>query len=419
VDHSLSEEQDLIVTTIRRFVRQELWLWEKRIDTDAVALPADVHTDLLAKTQATGLYQLRAPQPFRESASSSATPNTGDDSVPLDLVTAARAAEETSQHRAGVIVPAYGLFGPDLPARLYAATAEQQQHFLWPLLRGEAQAFSGLSDPADSADPVDGIRIRARWTGAEWMLDGTKLFVTGADQADFGLVFAKTEDADGAPQGVSLFVVESNRDGFQRWRPYRTLSPERDVMELNLSNLRIPAANLLGEVGAGTGFGEPFIVRRRVFAAAELTGVASAAQDMARGQARGRREFGVPISEQQGVRWALAYNEIAVRTSRLLYLSAAAAWDRSPTLRDDKETASDSDSVRAAEAEVSAARLHAALAALEVVDRTIQLHGGAGVSTDLPLERWYRDLRVRRIDDGGEAGQREAIAAHLLSTFKK
>jgi len=140
---------------------------------------------------------------------------------------------------------------------------------------------------------------------------------------------------------------------------------------------------------------------------------------MARGQARGRREFGVPISEQQGVRWALADNEIAVRTSRLLYLSAAAAWDRSPTLRDDKETASDSDSVRAAEAEVSAARLHAALAALEVVDRTIQLHGGAGVSTDLPLERWYRDLRVRRIDDGGEAGQREAIAAHLLSTFKK
>ncbi|HJN93738.1 MAG TPA: acyl-CoA dehydrogenase family protein [Dehalococcoidia bacterium] len=410
MDHLLTQEQELIVATIRRFVRKELWLWEKRIDSDAVALPDEVHADLLTKTQATGLYQLRAPQPFREPSPSSAPPNETGDSIPLELVTAARAAEETSQHRAGVIAPTYDLFGPDVPPRLYAATPEQQQRFLWPVLRGEACAFSGLTDPAGSAHPTDGTRIRARWTGSEWMLDGTKLFVTGEERADFGLVFANTEDPDGTRRGVSLFAVESHRDGFQRWRPYRTLSPGRDVMELNLSNLRIPPENLLGEVGAGAGFGESFLVRRRVFAAAELTGVASAAQDMARGQANARQEFGAAIAEQQGVRWALADNQIAVEASRLLYLSAAAALDRSGETRGDEGIA---------RAEVSAARLHAATTAQEVVDRTIQLHAGAGVSADLPLERWYRDLRLHRIDDGGDAAHREAIAAHLLSTFKK
>ena len=141
----------------------------------------------------------------------------------------------------------------------------------------------------------------------------TKLFVVGAESADFGLVFANAEEEDGSALGVSLFVVESEREGFQRWRPYRTMSPARDVMELNLSNLRIPATNRLGEVGQAAGFGEEFLVRRRVFAAAELTGVASAAQDMARGQIHARREFGSALSAQQGARWALADNEINIQ----------------------------------------------------------------------------------------------------------
>lgn len=400
MDLTLSEAQELIIATVRRFVRKELWLWEKRIEPDAMTLPSEVFAELLPKAQGTGLYNLAAPPGY-----------CGDelDEVAPDLVTRALAAEETSQHRAGVLAPSYELFGVDAPPQLFAATDEQQSRFLWPLLRREARSFVGLTDPAGASHASDGTRIRARrlGTGAscEWMLDGTKLFVVGAETADFGLVFAKAEAEDETPLGVTLFVVEAERTGFQRWRPYRTLSPRRDVMELNLSNVRIPDANRLSVPGEGTGFGEAFLVRRRALRAAELTGVGSAAQDMARGQAHGRQEFGATLASQQGTQWALADNEVEVRASRWLYLAAAvrleaAGWE-------------------AAAADVAAARLLAVEAASRVVDRTIQLHGGAGMSADLPLERWYRELRVRRLDDGGDGAQRSTVAAHLLSTFKK
>lgn len=400
MDLALSEEQELAVATLRRFVRKEIWLWEKRIDSDAVTLPDDAWTELLPKSQASGLENLIAAPGFCGPDLVEAAP---------DLLTRARVAEEMSQHRAGVMAPSYELFGVDAPPQLFAATDAQQERFLWPLLRREARAFVGLSDPTGAPQPLDGTRIRARRVrsgGAvgEWMLDGTKLFVVGAETADFGLVFANTEDEDGAALGVSLFVVEATRRGFQRWRPYRTLSPGRDVMELNLSNLRLPAENLIGELGGGAAVGESFLTRRRVFQAAQLTGVASAAQDMARGQAHARREFDTPIATQQGVHWALADNEVELRASRWLYLAAAQALDAGAV---------------AAEANVAGARLAAGSAATAVVDRTIQLHGSAGISADLPLERWYRDLRLRRIDEGGEAAQRSTIATHLLTTFKK
>ena len=399
MDLALSEEQELVVATLRRFVRKELWLWEKRVDSDTVSLPDEALDELLPKSQASGLYNLVAAPNF-------CGPELDD--VAPDLLTRVRAAEEMSQHRAGVVAPSYELFGVDVPPQLFAASADQQERFLWPLLRRGARAFVGLADPAGAAQPLDGTRIRARRVGngggGGWMLDGTKLFVVGAETAGFGLVFANTEDEDGTARGVSLFVVEATREGFQRWRPYRTLSTGRDVMELNLSNLRLPPENLVGEVGGAALVGGSFLTRRRVFQAAQLTGVASAAQDMARGQAHARREFDTPIAAQQGVQWALADNEVELRASRWLYLAAAQSVD--------------GDAV-SAEADVAGARLMAASTATAVVDRTIQLHGSAGVSADLPLERWYRDLRLRRIDEGAEAGQRSVIADHLLTTFKK
>ena len=400
MDLRLSEEQKLAVATLRRFVRKEIWLWEKRIDSDAVTLPSEAWTDLLAKSQASGLADL-------VTAPGCCEPDL-DEALP-DLLTRARVAEEMSQHRAGVVSPSYELFGVDAPPQLYAAKEDQQERFLWPLLRREARAFVGLSDPTGAGQPMDGTRIRARRISngggvGGWMLDGTKLFVVGAETADFGLIFANTEDEDGAALGVSLFVVESTREGLQRWRPYRTLSRGQDVMELNLSNLRLPAENLIGELGGGATMGEPFLTRRRVFQAAQLTGVASAAQDMARRQAHERREFDTPIAAQQGAQWALADNEVELRASRWLYLAAAQALDSSEA---------------GATAGVAGARLVAGSAATTIIDRTIQLHGSAGISADLPLERWYRDLRLRRIDEGGEATQRSTIAAHLLTTFKK
>ena len=237
------EERRLLREAVRRFVRRELWLWEKRIDPNAFALPPEVAAGLRPKVAAMGLSLLREPEALG--------------GPPIDGVTRALVLEDLAQHRAGVLAPGYGLFGPQAPPALYACTAEQQQRFLLPLLRGERRCFVGLHDPwlgdPTGSDAGGGLRIRARRTSSGWLLDGTKLFVADAGRdgeagvADFGVVHARAEDESGQPLGAACFIVETERAGFQRWRPYPTLATGRDTQELNLSNLRLPSENRLGD----------------------------------------------------------------------------------------------------------------------------------------------------------------------------
>ena len=376
MDDGLSDAQRMIAQAVRRFVRRELWLWEKRIDANASTLPSEAVEALQPKVVAMELDHLEAPERLGGPR--------------LDLVTRLVVAEEMSQHRAGVLAAGYGLFGVDAPPQLYAATAQQQARFLEPLLGGEARCFVELSAPLGPDAPIDGVRARARWMGSEWMLDGTKIFVEGVDGADFGVVLANTEAESGARDGVSWFVVESDRVGFQHWRAYPTLGIGRDTMELNFSNLRLPPDHLLGVVGKGLELGAEWVARLAVMQGAQAVGVASAAHDMAVQQAAGRREFGVAIGGQEGVKRALVNNVLDVQRSR------QAVWAAAVGLEESESSAGGSSG--AAEA-----RMAALEGASRVVDRTMQLHGGAGVSADLPLERWFRELRVRRAEGMGSS----------------
>ncbi len=382
----MSEVLDLIVQAVRRFVRREIWLQEKRVEPNAPRMPVDVQAQLLARASELGLDHLMAPS----------SAGVGPD-IDLSDADRLRIAEELSQHRAGVLNPAYGLFDPDPPAQLYAATAEQQRQFLEPLLRRAVTCFRGLDDPDLATLPVDGVRIRAQRHPQGWMLDGTKLFVADAAHAAFGIVYANTELIPGKRSGVSAIVVESDRVGFQRWRPWPTIATGRDTMELNLSAVKVPESNLLGEAGAGPWFANDLALRRRLFSAAHLTGVASAAQDMCRGVVWSRWERGLPLAQGERARLALADNEIAVSASRSLYRSAAE---------------------QVAELGL-AATVFAEQAAIAVVDRALDLHGPAGGSADLPLERWARELRWQRLSSGGVDQQRLAVAQRLITTFKK
>ena len=382
----MSEALDLVVQAVRRFVRREIWSQEKRIEQNAPHLPDDVHQHLLGRAAELGLDHLMSPP-------------SSDVGANIDLPDSdrLRIAEELSQHRAGVLNPAYGLFDPDPPVQLYAASAEQQEQFLAPLLDRTATCFRGLDDPDLATLPLDGVRIRAQRHPQGWMLDGTKLFVADAGEASFGIVYANTELVPGERFGVSAIVVETNRTGFQRWRAWPTIAAGRDTMELNLSALKVPERNLLGEPGDGPSFANELVLRRRLFSAAYLTGVASAAQDMCRGAVWSRREHGVPLALGERARLALADNEIAVSASRALYLAASTQID---------ELALQATSF-------------AATTAGAVVDRALDVHGIAGGSTDLPLERWARELRWHRLTTGGVDQQRLTIAQRLTTTFKK
>ena len=377
-DDRLPEERRLLRDGVRRFVRRELWLWEKRIDANAFALPPEVAADLRPKAAAMGLALLREPEALG--------------GPPIDGATRALVLEEVAQHRAGVLAPGYGLFGPQVPPALYAATPRQRERFLLPLLRGERRCFIGLHDPwlgdPDGAGASGGLRIRARRTADGWLLDGTKLFVAGAGRdgdagaADFGVVHARGEDEDGRPLGVACFLVETDRPGFQRWRPYPTLATGRDTQEINLSNLRLPPESRLGD---GPVLAPAAHARHDAFLAAQLTGVGRAAHVMLRERVRG--------GASESARRALADADAALQAAGALARDAAAS----------AVAAGDADFHAPTAASAAAARLAAQQAAEGVVDATIEAIGPAGLSADLPLERWFRELRVLRESDGGIA----------------
>ena len=382
----MSESLDLIVQAVRRFVRNEIWLQERRIDANAARLPDDVFDTLLARAGELGIDHLMAPR------GASVGPQ-----IDLPDGDRLRIAEELSQHRAGALNPAYGLFDPDPPPQLYAGDDDLRARLLEPLLRREASCFRGLEDPDLAFLPTDGVRIRAQRHPLGWMLDGTKLFVADPANADFGIVYCNTEETPGERSGISAIVVECDRVGFQRWRPWPTIATGRDTMELNLSAVKLPESNVLGEVNAGPAFANGLILRRRLFTAAHLTGIASAAQDMCRGVVWSRREHGAPLAQGERARLALADNEIATSASRALYLSAAEELEE----------------------QALPALAFALDAANTVVDRAMRLHGPAGGSDDLPLERWAREVQWLRLTAGGLDQQRLGIAERLLSTFKK
>ena len=382
MDLALSDEQRLIVDMVRRFVAQEIVPLEGDLDPDADELAPEQLAPLVEKTKAMGLYGLDTP------------PEYGGPEI--DLVTRSLIAIECSQHRAGLYAPCYNAFGGARQAQLFEATEPQKEKYLYPMLAGEKRAFFALSEPSGGSDPARAIQTRAAREGEEWVLNGTKLWISGADRADYGLVFART----GGPGrgGITCFIVETNWPGFKVRRIVHTLRSAKYATEIQLDDLRVPDENILGEEGGGFAIANDRLSRQRVPYAAECIGVAVKAHEMAIEYSKLRETFGAPLASRQGIQWMLVESEIDIRTSRLLVLDAAAKADRGEPFR----------------TESAIAKLVAAEASGRVVDRSMQIHGGLGVAKDLPLERWYREIRIRRIGEGPSEVQKHVIARDIL-----
>ena len=383
MDLNLSDEQRLILEQMRRFVREEILPLEEKLDPDASALePAD-HERLVEKVKGLGLYGLDIPEEF------------GGPGV--DIVTRALLAMEMSQHRAGLYAPCYGVFGAVGLAQLYEANEDQKERFLLPTLRGEKRAFFALTEPSGGSDPARAIRTRAVKDGNEWVINGSKIFISGADRADYGLVFARTDPSKGRG-GVTCFIVETAMPGFHVRRVVHTLRSTHYATELQFEDLRVPEANVLGEVNGGFAIANDRLMRQRIPYAAYCLGPAIKSQEMSIEYSKIRETFGAPLATRQSIQNMIIDNEIDIRTSRWLVLAAADKAHRGESYRLD----------------VAMAKLLASEAASRVVDRAMQIHGGYGVTKDLPLERWYREMRIRRIGEGPSEVQRLVIARDLI-----
>jgi acyl-CoA dehydrogenase len=381
----LTEEQEMLIGSVRRFVREEIVPLEASLDPDAYELPQAEHRRLSGVVKEMGLFGLGIP------------PEHGGPDV--DMVTRALLAIEMSQHRAGIYAPCYGTFGGTVLAQLYEANEDQKQRYLEPLLRGEVAACFALTEPSGGSDPAGAILTRAVRDGEDWIINGSKIFISGADKSDFCLVFARTGDPN-ERGSITAFIVDTDSQGFEVRRVVHTLRSSHYATELEFVNLRVPHRNVLGGVGQGLKIANDRLSRNRIPYAAECLGAAIRAQELAVDHAKQRVTFGQPLAHRQAIQWMLVDNEIDIRHARWMILDAAFRCDRRQPFR----------------TEAAIAKLVASEAAGRVVDRCIQIFGGHGVTKDLPFERWYRELRIRRVGEGPSEVQRILVAREILGT---
>ena len=380
----LPEELRLLKATVADFVRKEILPEEAKLDPDAYKLPPDVLERVQGIAKDAGLWCVQSPEQFGGAG--------------LSLLGQVVVAEEAAKCRMGPYVPAGAAFGWDPPNVIFKGTEDQIERYANPDVLGE-KTFVAISEPSGGADPGRSIGTTARRDGDHYVLNGQKTWITGADASRWGVVFARTGDAGRA--GISAFVVEREWPGvtMQEIPVIRSLYP----YEVFFEDVRVPAENRLGEEGRGFQMAESWLVHGRVPYAAGTIGTAQAALQMAIDYAKERTTFGKPLATRQAIQWMIADSEIELRAARMLTYQAAWKAD----LGKDYKT------------EASIAKVNATETAGRVVDRAIQILGGMGVAKELPLERWYREMRIKRIGEGPSEVHRLVVARSLLGDAMK
>jgi acyl-CoA dehydrogenase len=365
MDFELSEEQKMIVDMCRRFVREEILPLEEKLDPDADELEPEDFSRLSQITKDMGLFGLDTPPEFG-----------GPD---INLLTRTLIAFEISQHRAGLYAPSYNVFGGASQAQLFEATDAQKEKYLYPMLRGEKKVFFGLSEPSGGSDPARAIQTRAVRDGDDWIINGQKLWISGADKADYGLVFARTDPSKGRG-GVTCFIVDADTPGFHVRRIVHTLRSSRYATELQFEDMRVPHENILGEEGGGFAIANDRLSRQRIPYANE------------------RRQFGKSIVHFPRVAGKLAWMAVETMVSRqLTYFSAR-----------------QKDSDRRCDIEAGMAKLLAARTAWSNADNGVQIHGGNGYAEEYEMSRLLCDARILNIFEGAAEIQAQVIARGLL-----
>lgn len=271
---------------------------------------------------------------------------------------------------------------------------EQKERFLPATANLDIWWCQGFSEP-DAGSDLASLRTTAVRDGDEWVVNGEKTFITGGNEADFAMVFAVTDPEKGADGGVTCFLVD--RDAGWTSEPIDTMG-ERRPASLVFQDVRVPHENILGEEGHGFSLAMKWIGKGRYLLPARALGGCERLLDMAIEYSRTRETFGAPIADRQAIQWMIADSQTEIEALRLLVLHAA--WQVSVG-RDSRHAQ-------------SIAKLFGGVKANEIVDRVMQIHGGMGYTRELPIERFYRDVRLLRIFEGTDEIQRRTIARDLL-----
>jgi alkylation response protein AidB-like acyl-CoA dehydrogenase len=315
----------------------------------------------------------------------------------LDHVSYALIVEELNRGDASVGITMWAHNSLCTNHILSFASSEQKRRYLPPLARGQTLGAWGLTEPGSGSDAA-ALRTRAELRDGQWVLNGSKAFITNASVAGTAVVMART-DPEKKSKGISAFVLDRGMPGFSAGTPYRKLGLHAsDTAELIFEDARVPAGNLLGERGQGFVQAMKVLEGGRIAMAAMAVGIAQAALDQAVKYMKQRSAFGRTLAEFNGLQGMLAELATEVEVARLLTLQAA--WLK--------------DAGRPAMHAAAMAKLFASEAAMKAASKAVQIHGGAGYITEFPVERIFRDAKLTEIGEGTSEIQRLVIAREIL-----
>jgi len=381
MDFGLTEEQEMIVSTVRSFVENEIYPHEAEVERLG-HVPPELGEQIRRKTLELGFYDSNFPE---------SVGGPGLSHLEFALV-------ERELGRGSMALTHF--FGRPQNI-LMACRGEQVARYLLPAVRGERMDALAMTEP-DAGSDVRGMKASARREGGDWVLNGTKHFISGAEHADFVIVFMATgeeQSSAGTKKKITTFLVDRGTPGFTIREGYKSVSHRGyKNMILEFDDCRLPDAQVLGEVDGGFAVMNEWLYATRITVATMAVGRARRVFDMMVDYAAQRKQFGQPIGRFQGVGFQLADSVTEIDAAD--WLTLAAAWRLDQGLPANREIAS--------------AKVYASEMLARVTDRAIQVHGGMGLMDDLPLERFWRDARVERIWDGTSEIQRHIIARDLL-----
>lgn len=375
----LTEEQNLIRDMVREFAETEVAPSAQDRDEEE-RFDRELMFNRLAELGLTGIV---FPEEYNGAGA--------------DYISYAIAVEELSRVCAstGVTLSAHLSLCAN-PIYLFG-TEEQKQQFLSPLASGEKMGAFGLTEPSAGSD-AGGTKTTAVFDGEQWILNGTKIFITNAGDAEVYVVLARTDKEAKKHYGISAFIVEKDTPGFTFGKKEKKMGIRSSpTMELVFENCRIPKENLLGEEGQGFKVAMKTLDGGRIGIAAQALGIAQGALDQAVSYAKERKQFDKPIAAFQGVQFQLA--DMATQITAARFLVYNAAYRASAGLSYSQDSAM--------------AKLMASETAMRVTTQAVQILGGYGYTREFPVERMMRDAKITEIYEGTSEVQRIVIGANL------
>lgn len=375
MDFSLPEEVQMIQKNVREFTERELFPLEQEFCLQG-RLPLPKRLELEGKGRELGFWALDVPTEYGGAG----------------LGQLAMCVIHEELYRSPLLFE----FGGYVEPALYLCNDKQKEKYFHPIIRGEKKSCYAFTEAGTGSD-LARVQTRAVKKGDRWIINGSKTFISHVERADFIMLFASTDPGKGS-KGLTCFLVDKNAPGLHISNPIPTMGDDWDPYTLTFEDCEVPDENVLGEVNRGFIVADEQLTHGRLKIAAFNVGIAQRCLEMAVRYSKERVTFGQALATRQAIQWMLADSEVELMAARLLVYQAAWMADSNQKIRN----------------EAFVAKLYATEMAQRVTDRALQIYGGMGYTREVPIQSFYRQVRVWRIGHGTSEIHRMMIARNML-----